>query len=131
MAYPILLLRPHERSITALVDRLEETIMRTLAEFGIVARRDASDRGVWVGARKIASIGMALRRWVSMHGTALNVAPDLRYFTYINPCGHGDLAMTSMAEELGAAPSLAQVADAFARQFATVFGRTPTPAARP
>jgi lipoate-protein ligase B len=127
MVYPILQLRPHERSITGLVDRVEETIMRTLAEFGIVARRDPSDRGVWVGERKVASIGMALRRWVSMHGTAVNVAPDLRYFTYIHPCGHSDLAMTSMAEELGSPPELAQVAEVFAQQFASVFGRMPLP----
>jgi lipoate-protein ligase B len=123
MAYPVILLRAHERSITGLVDRLEETIIRTLADFGIAARRDLSDRGVWVGTRKIASIGMALRRWVSMHGTALNVAPDLRYFTYINPCGHSDLTMTSMAAELGAAPDLPLVAGAFAHHFAAVFGR--------
>lgn len=123
MAYPILQLRSHERSITGLVDRMEGAIIRTLDQFGIVARRDPCDRGVWVGERKIASIGMALRRWVSMHGTALNVAPDLRYFTYINPCGHSDLVMTSMAEQLGAAPDLADVAAAFGRQFATVFGR--------
>lgn len=131
MAYPILLLRPHERSITALVGRLEEAIIRTLAAFDITARRDPSDRGVWVGARKIASIGMALRRWVSMHGTALNVAPDLRYFTYINPCGHSDLVMTSMADELGAAPDLARVADVFAREFAAVFGRIATSGDQP
>jgi lipoate-protein ligase B len=127
MAYPIIQLRAHERSIAGLVDRLEETLIRTLGDFAIAARRDPSDRGVWVGARKIASIGMALRRWVSIHGTALNVAPDLRYFTYINPCGHRDLAMTSMAVELGAAPDLARVADVFARQFTLVFGRVPLP----
>lgn len=125
MAYPIILLRPHERSLTKLVDRMEETIIRTLADFGLSGRPDPSDRGVWVGTRKIASIGMAVRRWVVMHGMALNVHPDLRYFTYINPCGHSDLMMTSMAVELGAAPDFAAVTAAFAGNFASIFARVP------
>jgi lipoic acid synthetase len=125
MAYPIIQLRAHERSLTLLVDRLEETIMRTLADFGVQGQRQESDRGVWVGDRKIASIGMAVRRWVVMHGVGLNVTPDLRYFSYIDPCGHRDLQMTSMAQELGSTLPLEAVADSFVAHFCAVFGRTP------
>ncbi len=124
IAYPIIKLQPPERSIKLLVTRVEEAIIRTLAEWSIAARRDDSDRGVWVGERKIASIGMSLRGWVVLHGMALNVQPDMSYFGHINPCGHQDLRMTSMAMELGRAVDVGPVGQAFARQFSTVFERT-------
>ena len=123
MGYPIITLGLEERSLTNLVTRVEESILRTLAEFAIGGRREPTERGVWVGERKIASIGMAVRRWTTLHGMALNVDPDLRYFTYINPCGHPHLAMTSMALELGHAVDTSVVAAVFARHFATAFGR--------
>jgi lipoate-protein ligase B len=124
VAYPILKLQPRERSIKLLVSRMEEVIIGTLGEWSIAARRDGSDRGVWVGDRKIASIGMSLRGWVTMHGMALNVRPDLSYFGSINPCGHQGLRMTSMALELGRSVEVGQVGQAFARQFRTIFERT-------
>ncbi len=124
VAYPILKLQPRERSIKFLVSRLEEAIIRTLGEWSIAARRDDSDRGVWVGDRKIASIGMSLRGWVTMHGMALNVRPDMSYFGSINPCGHVGLRMTSMALELGRPVGVGQVGPEFARQFLDVFERT-------
>lgn len=124
VAYPIIQLRPHERSLSLLVDRLEDTILRTLAAFDIEGCRVTGERGVWVRDRKIASIGMAVRRWVVMHGMALNVHPDLRYFSFINPCGHPGLTMTSMALELGHAPDLEAVATIFADAFAATFERT-------
>lgn len=128
VAYPIMLLREHERSLTTLVDRLEEAVIRTLGVFGIAARREPKQRGIWVAERKIASLGLAVRRWTTMHGVALNVDPDLRYFTYINPCGHPGLAMTSMALELGTAPEIGAVGAVLVRQFAAVFGRCAVPA---
>ena len=124
VAYPVIRLRPEERSLTALVGGVEEAIIRTLADFGIAARRDPSDRGVWASDRKIASVGMSVRRWVVQHGMALNVDPDLSYFNLINPCGHAGLAMTSVAQELGRAPDLEQVGGVFARHFAALFVRT-------
>lgn len=123
VAYPVIRLRPEERSLSALVGGVEEAIIRTLQDFGIAARRDPSDRGVWAGARKIASVGMSVRRWVVQHGMALNVDPDLRYFDFINPCGHAGLAMTSIRRELGSAPDLERVGAAFARHFAAQFAR--------
>ncbi|MDB5077027.1 MAG: lipoate-protein ligase [Chloroflexi bacterium] len=123
VAYPIILLRAHERSITLLVQRMETAIVQTLADFDIEGSPLPGDHGVWVDGRKIASIGMAVRRWIVLHGMALNVDPDLRYFGYINPCGHAGMPITSMARELGAAPDQREVAMAFARNFAGVFGR--------
>jgi lipoate-protein ligase B len=128
VAYPIILLRPRERSLSELVWRVEEVILRTLADHGITGRREPGARGVWVGERKIASIGMSVRRWVVMHGLALNVHPDLRYFTYINPCGYSGLEMTSMALELGEAPDLTRVARQITEHFCAIFGRAPLPA---
>jgi lipoate-protein ligase B len=124
VAYPIISLGAEERSLRLLVDRLEDVILATLRGFGLEGRRDASDRGIWVGTRKIASIGLAARQWTVLHGTGLNVSTDLSYFTYIDPCGHPGLEMTSMARELGTAPPLSQVAATFVRHFGTVFGRT-------
>ena len=124
MGYPIILLRHQERSLTHLVSRMEETVLRTLADFGLQGRRDESDRGVWIDDRKVASIGMAVRRWVVMHGVGLNVNTDLRYFTYINPCGHDQLQMTSMAAELDHPLEMAAVAARFSYHFCTIFQRT-------
>jgi lipoate-protein ligase B len=76
-----------------------------------------------VGDSKIASIGMAVRRWVVLHGMALNVSTNLNYFTYIDPCGHAGMAVTSMERELGSAPNMCLVASSFARHFCSVFGR--------
>jgi len=123
VAYPIIKLGPQERGIASLVWRLEETIIRTLADWGVAARRDPSDRGVWAGAAKIASIGMSLRRWVVLHGMALNVAPDLTYFNHINPCGHPGLRMTSIVQELDRPVEAPAVAISFISHFCSVFER--------
>ena len=124
VAYPIIGLGTEERSLRQLVDRLEDVILATLGDFGLQGRRDASDRGVWIGTRKVASIGLAARHWTVLHGIGLNVSTDLSYFTYINPCGHAGLEMTSMARELGTAPPVPYVAATFARHFLAIFGRT-------
>jgi len=80
---------------------------------------------VWTRGRKMTSVGLSLKRWVVTHGMALNVAPDLSYFTLINPCGHPETVMTSMERELGHAPAVREVGDAFAHHFARHFNRTP------
>ena len=130
VAYPIIQLRQGERSITLLVERLEKTIVATLAEYDLQGVLVSGQPGVWVGDRKIASIGMAVRRWVVMHGMALNVDPDLRYFSYINPCGHAGMAVTSMARELGHDVPLGRVSATFALQFASIFDRSIVPETR-
>ena len=84
---------------------LEAAVIRTSAAFGVQAATNPRNTGVWVGpessARKLCSIGIHCRRWVTWHGLALNVAPDLSYFERIVPCGLNGVSMTSLAEELG------------------------------
>jgi lipoate-protein ligase B len=102
---------------------IEEALIRTLAGWGIEAGRSPGRTGVWVEGEKIASIGIAVRRWVSYHGYALNLAPDLRFFDLIHPCGLRGISMTSVAQRLGSqAPSPAEAREAAAGAFAAVLG---------
>jgi lipoyl(octanoyl) transferase len=81
------------------VHRLEEMVIRTLADFGIAAGRDKRGIGVWVGSNKIAAVGVRCRKWVSFHGIALNINPNLKHFAGIVPCGMSDAPVTSMHAE--------------------------------
>src|ERR1019366_3733209 len=101
------------------VRAVEETIIATLAEYGIAAGRIPKLTGVWVGERKIAAIGVHLSRWVTSHGFALNVSTDLSYFQYIVPCGLTK-PVTSMAA-LGVRASLDEVGAKLAVHFARIF----------
>ena len=102
---------------------IEEGLIRSLAGWGIAAERSPGRTGVWVQGDKIASIGIAVRRWVSYHGFALNVAPDLGFFDLIHPCGLRGIHMTSVSERLGeGAPSLAEAREAVAGVFSDVLG---------
>ncbi len=100
VGYPIFKL-PDRLQVRRLVTDLEEVLIRTCADFGIQATREGAERGVWVGGRKIASIGLAVQKGVSFHGFAHNVSTDLSYFLRIRPCGHSGTIMTSMADVLG------------------------------
>ena len=119
VGYPILDLREWKRDVGAYVRALEESIILTLADYGIEAGRIPKLTGVWVGERKIAAIGVHLSRWVTSHGFALNVATDLSYFQYIVPCGLTK-PVTSMAA-LGVRASLEEVAARYAVHFANTF----------
>ena len=101
VVYPILDLKEYGWKLVRYIEQLEEVIIRTLSDFGVTGRRDSLNRGVWVDRQKIASVGVAVKRWVSLHGLALNYATDLTYFDLINPCGLEGISMTSMAETLG------------------------------
>ena len=101
VVYPILHLKEHGYRVVRHVEQLEEVIIRVLRDFGIEGKRDALNRGVWVKKDKIASIGVAIKRWVSFHGLALNCATDLSYFDLIDPCGLEGVKMTSMERILG------------------------------
>ncbi|MCH2135332.1 MAG: lipoyl(octanoyl) transferase LipB [Phycisphaerales bacterium] len=109
VAYPILDLNRLGLRLHEYMRWLEGTVIELLGEFGITGQRDESATGVWVphgsGARKIAAMGVRVSRWVSMHGLALNVAPDLEAFEVIVPCGLHGRAVTSMAQELGDPPN--------------------------
>jgi lipoyl(octanoyl) transferase len=110
MGYPIIDLRRCGQDLHKYLRWLEQLLIEFLAEHGIAASRRESLTGVWVGDRKIASIGVGVRHWITMHGFALNVCGDLSPFNHIVPCGINDVAMTSMEKETGAAFSVAGIA---------------------
>jgi len=119
VAYPILDLREWQRDVGAYVRAVEQTIIDTLADYGIAAGRIPKLTGVWVGERKIAAIGVHISRWVTSHGLALNVSTDLSYFQYIVPCGLTK-PVTSMAQ-LGSRATLEEVSRTLAAHFGRVF----------
>jgi lipoyl(octanoyl) transferase len=123
VVYPILSLRNYGLSVPGYVWKLEETVIRLLARFGIEAAREEKMRGVWVGKEKIAALGVHLSRWISKHGLALNVNTNLDAFELINPCGTGRRA-TSMARILGREASMEEIETLMIESFAEVFGMT-------
>ncbi len=110
MGYPIIDLRGCGQDLHKYLRWLEQLLIDLLAECGIAASRRELLTGVWVGERKIASIGVGVRHWITMHGFALNVSGDLSPFNHIVPCGINNVAMTSMEKETGAAFSVTRVA---------------------
>lgn len=121
VVYPILDLRNRGKDIHRYVHDLEEVGIRTLSDLSIRAGRDQRNIGVWVGGGKIAAIGIGIRRWVTMHGLALNVNPDLRHFSLINPCGIRDRGVTSISKVLGGDLSLDVVTERLLDRFSEVF----------
>jgi len=121
VGYPILDLRRRRPDVRWYLRSLEGVLIAALADLGIAAERREGFTGVWVGARKIASIGVALRRWVSWHGFALNVGADLGGFDAITPCGIAGVQMTSVACE-GGPPSLDVAREAVLARFLATFG---------
>lgn len=130
VGYPIVNLDPDRRDIRRYVRDLQETLIRTLGDYGIVAgRREGPENiGVWVGDEKIASIGVHIARWITSHGFALNVTTDLSYFRGIVACGLPAVRMASIESLTGRRLELAEVAAAYARRFAEVFDRELVPA---
>jgi lipoate-protein ligase B len=122
VCYPIIGLRESRRDVHRYVSDLEAVLMSVCADFGIAAARRSGTPGVWVGAAKIASVGIGIRRWITFHGVALNVTTDLSYFTRIVPCRMPDIRMTSMARELQRAPAMDAVRASFVRHFEATFG---------
>ena len=101
VGYPILSLKDYGYRLVDYVGQLEEVIIRVLRDFGIDGKRDALNRGVWAKGDKIASVGVAIKRFVSFHGFALNYGTDLSYFDLMNPCGLEGKKITSMKKILG------------------------------
>ena len=101
VVYPILDLKEYGYRLIRYIGQLEEVILRVLIDFRIQGKRDSLNRGVWVNGEKIASVGVAIKRWVSFHGFSLNYETNLKYFELINPCGLEGKKMTSMAKILG------------------------------
>ncbi|HEY7728077.1 MAG TPA: lipoyl(octanoyl) transferase LipB, partial [Candidatus Eisenbacteria bacterium] len=114
VGYPVVALPdlPGGRDLHRYLRDLEEALIRALSEFGVRGGRRPPFTGVWVDDRKVAAIGVAVRQWISFHGFALNVDPDLSHFRLIHPCGIRHLGVTSMRALLGAAPPRGAVIDA-------------------
>ena len=122
VGYPIVDLNRHKLGLREYMRALEETLIRALSEFGIEGSRIDGLTGVWTPKGKVAAIGVAIRSWVSYHGFALNVDPDLSHFLAITPCGITDKPVTSMAKLLGRAVDPAEVRPVVERRFREVFG---------
>lgn len=113
VVYPILLLEGAKRDLHAHMHRLEDLMIEVCADFGLAVGRDERNTGVWHAGRKLGSVGIACRRWVTWHGLALNVNPDLAYFQRINPCGFDATIMTSLSRELGREVGVEEAATRF------------------
>ncbi len=122
VGYPILDLKPRGEDLHLYLRTLESLLIDTLGEtYGIEATRREGLTGVWVGQRKIASIGIGVRRWIAMHGFALNVCGDLAPFNEITPCGIAGVEMTSIEHETGQPITVEAVARAVGQRFAERF----------
>jgi len=121
VVYPLLDLKDYGYRLIRYVDQLEEVILHVLKDFGIEGEKDPRNRGVWANGNKIASIGVAIKRWVSFHGFALNYETDLKYFDLIDPCGLVGEKMTSMAKILGEEISRKELAERVIFRFKEVF----------
>jgi len=112
MGYPIIDLRRCGQDLHRYLRWIEQLLIELLAGYGIAASRREWLTGVWVGSRKIASIGVGVRHWITMHGFALNVCGDLSPFNHIVPCGINEVAMTSIEKEIGKKFSVVEVGEA-------------------
>jgi lipoyl(octanoyl) transferase len=123
VAYLVMDLRSWRSDVQSYLRALEEVVLRTLARWGLRGERIAGLTGVWLEGEKVASIGVKLSRWCTMHGLALNVGTDPSWFRPIVPCGIAGRGVTSMHRHLGACPPLEEVARAIAEECGAVFGR--------
>lgn len=121
VGYPHLDLRKRGRDVHAYLRGLEESLIRTAAHFGVAAFRRPGLTGVWTTQGKLASIGIGVRQWITMHGFALNLSTDLRYFQLIHPCGMEDCPMTSLDVLTETQIDPAAVKAAFRQAFPAVF----------
>jgi len=121
VAYPIVDLDMLGIGVALYVEKLEEIIIKTLSDFGIVANRVEGAPGVWVGNAKIGAVGIKISRHISMHGLALNVNTDLAFFSHIVPCGISNKPVTSMMKLSGNAFNMIDVVNVFKKYFQEVF----------
>ena len=122
VGYPVFDLAGRGKDLRRFIVETEEVIIRALSDFNISAERKKGNIGVWAGGGKIASIGVAVRRWISYHGFALNIFPEMENFSFINPCGLDYNVMTSMEKILGEVIPLEGAAERIAGRFTEVFG---------
>jgi lipoyl(octanoyl) transferase len=130
VGYPILDLKPDRCDVHRYVRDLEEVLIRTAGDYGIIAGRTAGLTGVWVGEEKLAAIGVRIARWVTSHGFALNVATDLEYFGLIVPCGISGRGVTSLEQLISGPVDQLEVESRVIRHFREVFEAVPSAAGR-
>jgi len=125
VGYPIIDLKRHRQDLHWYLRKIEEALINSLDDYGIPGERNTAYTGVWTRGKKIASIGVHARDWVTWHGFALNVTTDLSYFDLIVPCGIDGVAMTSISRELGSDDiSMQDVRDRITARFAAAFDLT-------
>ncbi len=124
VGYPILNLRENGLTVHQYVWNLEEIVIRTLADFGIGGQRVSGRRGVWVGEEKVCALGLRISGEVTMHGFALNVNTNLKYFTYIIPCGITGVSITSVSKLLGHEIEIGEIQESLLRHFSQVLKLT-------
>lgn len=129
VGYPILDLRPDRCDVHRYVRDIEEVMIRACGDYGVSAGRVEGLTGAWVGAAKIGAIGVRISRWITSHGFAFNVDPNLDHFNLIVPCGITDKSATSLRRLVGRELRLEEVEDVLARHFAAVFDHAVTHAA--
>jgi lipoate-protein ligase B len=131
VGYPIVDLKRHRLDLHWYLRKIEEALINTLADYDIVGERNPSFTGVWTKGKKIASIGVHARDWVTWHGFALNVTTDLSYFDLMVPCGIDGVVMTSVARELGTDDvSMQDIIERVSAKFAGAFDLTPVVTSR-
>ncbi|MCE4566143.1 lipoyl(octanoyl) transferase LipB [Maribellus sp. CM-23] len=127
VGYPIIDLENLKIGVREYIEKMEDAIIATIAEYGLEGGRKEGATGVWlqadhkVRARKICAIGVRVSRYVTMHGFALNVNTDMRYYNYINPCGFASSAVTSIQQELGREISMNEVKRIAMEKFNTIY----------
>lgn len=121
VGYPIINLEDHQKSVSWYMRNLEEVIIQTLLHYDINGERIPGMTGVWVGNQKVCAMGVRLSRWVTMHGFALNVGPDMSYFNGMIPCGIKGKGVVSMQELLGREVTVKEVSQPLIQAFQKVF----------
>lgn len=129
VGYPIFKLQEGERDLHRFLRNQEEALIRAIAPYGLEGERNPGYTGVWCRGKKLASIGVAVRRWVTYHGFGLNVSTDLSYFGLINPCGLSAETMSSVEVMAGRSVEMGEMKAAIAAEFEPIFARSLSPMA--
>jgi lipoate-protein ligase B len=121
VGYPVIHLQKNRLKVVEYVEKLEQAMIQAASQWNVEAGRNALNRGVWVGMKKLGSVGIAVKRGISFHGFALNVNVSLEPYTWINPCGLHNVSMTSMALETSGNIVMEQVRKSMREQMASIF----------
>lgn len=127
VVYFIFNLTRRGRDLHLFMDQIQQGVIAALAEFGLTARKDDTNTGVWVNDKKIASIGIAVKNWITYHGTTINISTNLDEFADINPCGLNADVMTSLTNVIGREVTVDQFAEVILAKYANIFNTVFTP----